>query len=87
MGPRELGESIAGALSFSLGRTGFSGLVSATTAAYRGLAESAMEEVGQEVFEKHLATLIYPESRALVRAHQEMGHPTNLLRSHEFFKT
>ena len=81
MGPRELGESIAGALSFILGRTGFSGLVSAATAAYRGLAESAMEEVGQEVFEKHLATLIYPESRALVRAHQEMGHTVAIVSS------
>ena len=81
MGPRELGDSIAGALSFSLGRTGFSGLMSATTAAYRGLAESAMQQVGQEVFEKHLATSIYPESRALVRAHQEMGHTVAIVSS------
>jgi putative phosphoserine phosphatase/1-acylglycerol-3-phosphate O-acyltransferase len=74
MAPRELVESLLGALSFGLGRTGFSGLVSAATATYRGLAESALEELGQEVFDKHLATEIYPESRALVKAHQEMGH-------------
>ncbi len=74
MAPREMAESMLGALSFALGRTGFSGLMAASTAAYRGLAESVMEEVGQEVFEKHLATKIYPESRALVRTHQEMGH-------------
>ena len=71
MAPREVAESVLGALSFALGRTGFSGLLSASTAAYRGLAESVMEEVGQEVFEKHLATQIYPESRALVQAHRE----------------
>jgi len=81
MSPRELGESLLGALSFGLGRTGFSGFVAATTAAYRGLAESVMEEIGEEVFEKHLATSIYPESRALVRAHQEMGHTVAIVSS------
>ena len=81
MAPRELVESLLGALSFSVGRTGFSGFVAATTAAYRGLAESVMEEIGEEVFEKHLATEIYPESRALVRAHREMGHTLAIISS------
>jgi putative phosphoserine phosphatase/1-acylglycerol-3-phosphate O-acyltransferase len=81
MAPREIGESLLGALSFAVGRTGFSGMMSATTAAYRGLAESVLEEVGEEVFEKHLATQIYPESRALVQAHQEMGHTLAIISS------
>jgi putative phosphoserine phosphatase/1-acylglycerol-3-phosphate O-acyltransferase len=81
MAPREISETLLGTLSFALGRTGFSGMMSATTAAYRGLAESVMEEVGQEVFEKHLATQIYPESRALVQAHQEMGHTVAIISS------
>jgi len=81
MGPRELGESLLGALSFALGRTGFSGFVAAATAAYRGLAESVLEEIGEEVFEKHLVTSIYPESRAMVRAHQEMGHTVAIVSS------
>ncbi|MGI9590690.1 MAG: HAD-IB family hydrolase [Myxococcota bacterium] len=81
MAPRDIAESLLGTLSFALGRTGFSGMMSATTAAYRGLAESMLEEVGQEVFEKHLATQIYPESRALVRAHQEMGHTVAIISS------
>lgn len=81
MSPRELGESFLAVLSFGLGRTGFSGFVTATTAAYRGLAESVLEEIGAEVFEKHLATEIYPESRALVRAHQEMGHTLAIISS------
>ncbi len=74
MSPRELVDSSLGALSFGLGRTGFSGFVSAFTAAYRGMSESVLEELGEEVFERQLATQIYPESRALVRAHQEKGH-------------
>jgi putative phosphoserine phosphatase/1-acylglycerol-3-phosphate O-acyltransferase len=81
MAPRDIAESLLGTLSFALGRTGFSGLMSATTAAYRGLAESVMEEVGEEVFEKHLATQIYPESRALVMAHEEMGHTVAIISS------
>ena len=81
MAPREITESLLGALSFALGRTGFSGLMAASTAAYRGLAESVMEEVGQEVFEKHLATQIYPESRALVQAHRELGHTLAIVSS------
>jgi len=81
MAPRDIAESLLGALSFAVGRTGFSGMMSATTAAYRGLSESVLEEIGEEVFEKHLATQIYPESRALVRAHQEMGHTVAIISS------
>jgi putative phosphoserine phosphatase/1-acylglycerol-3-phosphate O-acyltransferase len=81
MAPREIAASLFGTLSFVLGRTGFSGLMAASTAAYRGLAEAIMEEVGEEVFEKHLATKIYPESRALVHAHQEMGHTVAIVSS------
>jgi putative phosphoserine phosphatase/1-acylglycerol-3-phosphate O-acyltransferase len=81
MAPRDLAEALLGTLSFALGRTGFSGMMSATTAAYRGLAESVLEEVGEEVFAKHLATQIYPESRALVNAHKEMGHTIAIISS------
>jgi putative phosphoserine phosphatase/1-acylglycerol-3-phosphate O-acyltransferase len=81
MAPRELVESILGTFSFAVGRTGFSGLMAASTAAYRGLAESAMQEIGEEVFEKYLATQIYPESRALVEAHREMGHTLAIVSS------
>ena len=81
MSPQELGTTFYGALSFALGRTGFSALMSATTAAYRGLAESLLEEVGEEVFVKHLAKQIYPEARAIVQAHQEAGHTVAIISS------
>ena len=38
--PRELFDSTRGALAYTLGRTGFSGMLSASTAAYRGISES-----------------------------------------------
>ena len=71
--PRELSESALGALSFALGRTGFSGFMAAAASAYRGLSERALEEVGEEVFLKHLARQIYPESRALVDEKRRSG--------------
>jgi putative phosphoserine phosphatase/1-acylglycerol-3-phosphate O-acyltransferase len=79
--PREMSDSLLGALSFALGRTGFSGMMAATTAAYRGMAESVLRETGQEVFEKHLAKQIYPESRALVEAHRARGHTLAIVSS------
>ena len=81
MAPKELSDSLLGGLSFAVGRTGFSGLMSSAVAAYRGMAESNLCEIGEEVFEKHLATQIYPESRALVEAHREMGHTVAIVSS------
>ncbi|CAG0954477.1 Phosphoserine phosphatase SerB1 [Myxococcaceae bacterium] len=81
MSPRELVESIAAATSFGLGRTGFSGLVGGAAAAFRGFSERALMEIGEEIFEKQLAREIYPESRALVEAHQHMGHVVAIVSS------
>jgi putative phosphoserine phosphatase/1-acylglycerol-3-phosphate O-acyltransferase len=81
LSPRDLRDSLRATLSFALGRTGFSTFVSATSAVYRGMQESVLEEAGQLTFEKHLATQIYPESRALVEAHQAMGHTVAIITS------
>ena len=79
--PGDLADSIRATLSFTMGRTGFSSFVTATSAVYRGMEEKVLEEAGQRTFENHLATAIYPESRALVRAHQEMGHTVAIITS------
>jgi putative phosphoserine phosphatase/1-acylglycerol-3-phosphate O-acyltransferase len=81
MSPRELVESVAAATSFSMGNIGFSGLVTAAATTFRGLSEASLMETGEEIFEKQLARQIYPESRALVRAHQEMGHTVAIVSS------
>ena len=81
LSPKDLTDSLRATLSFAFGRTGFSTFVSATSAVYRGMAESVLEEAGQHTFERHLATQIYPESRALVKAHQEMGHTVAIITS------
>lgn len=81
MSPEEMAGTFLGTLSFGMGRTGFSALMSGMTATYRGLAESTLEEVGKEVFAKHLIRQIYPESRALVEAHQRAGHTVAIISS------
>ena len=79
--PKELSDTLAGALSFALGRTGFSGMLAGVVATYRGLSEAVMREQAEEVFEKRLAKDIYPESRALVEAHRAKGHTLGIVSS------
>ncbi len=81
LSPRDLLDSARATLSFSLGRTGFSSFVTATSAVYRGMKESVLEEAGQRAFDEYLATEIYPESRALVKAHQDAGHTVAIITS------
>lgn len=81
LAPTDLLDSVRATLSFTFGRTGFSAFVAATSAVYRGMKESVLEEAGRQAFEKYLATEIYPESRALVKAHQEMGHTVAIITS------
>ncbi len=46
-----------------------------------GTPEQDLVELGETVFDKYLAGSIYPESRALVRAHLEHGHTVAIVTS------
>jgi putative phosphoserine phosphatase/1-acylglycerol-3-phosphate O-acyltransferase len=46
-----------------------------------GTPEEEFTELGEAVFRKHLAGSIYPESRALIRAHIRRGHTVVVLSS------
>jgi len=81
MSPRQVARAMGGALGFKMGRTDFSHFVASATAAYRGLDERTLEAIGESVFEKYLAARIYPESRAIVRAHQDRGHTVAVVSS------
>ena len=78
---RDFAHSMRAVVSFARGRMGFSSFVDATSAVYRGLDESVLEEAGRDAFEKYLVTQIYPESRALVKAHQDQGHTVAIVTS------
>lgn len=74
-------QGIAAAARFSLGGIGFSGFVAETVGLLRGMPERELVEMGERLFTDGLATAIYPESRALVRAHQRKGHTVAVVSS------
>ena len=81
LSPREITELLAAVASYSVGQFGFSGLMGAAAQMLRGVSEHAYAELGDQVYEKHLARQIYPESRALVEAHLRKGHTVAIISS------
>jgi putative phosphoserine phosphatase/1-acylglycerol-3-phosphate O-acyltransferase len=67
--------------SFSLGNVGFSGLMTSSAKLLKGIREESYIEFGEEVYKNQIARLIYPESRALVRAHLRKGHTVAIVSS------
>ena len=49
--------------------------------AMRGISEESYSKFGEELYQKHIAKLIYPESRALIEAHQRKGHTVAIISS------
>jgi len=81
LSPRELVELLSTMTSFGLGDLGFSAMMVAATRFLRGIREDSYANFGEELFESHIARLIYPESRALVRAHLKKGHTVAIITS------
>jgi putative phosphoserine phosphatase/1-acylglycerol-3-phosphate O-acyltransferase len=81
MSPRDFVEQVAAAGKFAAGRTGFSAFVGATAGSLRGRAESWFEEIGEKVYKNQIAGAVYPESRAIVDAHQRKGHTVAIVSS------
>ncbi len=76
-----LAQGMAAAARFRLGDVGFSGFVAETVASLKGMAERELVEMGERLFATRLAAAIYPESRALVRAHQHKHHTVAVVSS------
>lgn len=81
LSPRELVELVGAMASFGMGNMGFSAMMLATTQFLRGIREDSYAAFGRELFESHIARLIYPESRALVKAHIRKGHTVAIISS------
>jgi putative phosphoserine phosphatase/1-acylglycerol-3-phosphate O-acyltransferase len=74
-------QGAAAATRFRLGGVGFSAFVAETVGLLRGMPERELVEMGERLFAEGLATAIYPESRALVEAHQRKGHTVAVVSS------
>ncbi|MDX1480211.1 MAG: HAD-IB family hydrolase [Woeseiaceae bacterium] len=68
-------------VSHGLNGSEYSRLLEDLGAELAGTREEELTELGETVFDKFLAAAIYPESRALVRAHQARGHVVAILTS------
>ena len=81
LSPRQLVEIVSAMTSFGLGNLGFSGLMAVNAQFMRGIAEDTYTEVGEQLYTRQIARLIYPESRALVEAHIARGHTVAIISS------
>ena len=70
----ELVRTLGVSIGAGLGRAGFEDLIALGAAAWKGRAQEDLDEMGERIFRKRIARLIYPEMRELVRAHQRRGH-------------
>ena len=79
MSARELVAQFAGVLVYAAGQGNFAGLAAVGAQGVKGVKEEVFIEVGEDVYYKHLADEIYPESRALVNAHLAKGHTVAII--------
>ncbi len=68
-------------VNFGMGNMGFSAMMLVNAQFMRGISEQSYRDIGQELYESQIARLIYPESRALVEAHQAKGHTLAVISS------
>ncbi|MDX1735985.1 MAG: HAD-IB family hydrolase [Halioglobus sp.] len=81
LSPREFMELATAMTNFGLGNMGFSAMMIASAQFMRGISEESYSKFGEELYQKHIAKLIYPESRALIEAHQRKGHTVAIISS------
>jgi putative phosphoserine phosphatase / 1-acylglycerol-3-phosphate O-acyltransferase len=81
MGPAEMLETATAIAQFQLGRVGFSAFVAGTSAGLKRVSEAEFAAIGERVFHDRLAANVYPESRALVKAHLRKRHTVAVVSS------
>lgn len=72
--PKQLVELTKTMVDFGLGNMGFSAMLTVASQFLEGIDESEYQKFAQRLYKKHIAKLIYPESRALIEAHLKKGH-------------
>jgi len=77
--PQQLIELTKTMTQFGLGNMGFSAMMTVASQYLRGISEEDYLEFAEKLYSKHIAKLIYPESRALIEAHLKKGHTVALI--------
>src|SRR3546814_18213982 len=81
MSVEEIAETANVLAQHSLGSIGFSGLMTGAAKFMKGVEEESFIEFGEELYKKHIARKIYPETRALIEAHQAKGQRVAIISS------
>ncbi len=79
--PTQLAELLTAMASFSLGNIGFSAMMTVGAQFLQGIEEETYLGVSRDLYKKHIARRVYPESRALVQAHLARGHTVAVISS------
>ncbi len=79
MSGREVAAQFSGVLVYAIGNKNFAGLAATSAQGVKGVNEKIFIDLGEEVYLKHLADAIYPESRALVKSHMAKGHTVAII--------
>ncbi|WP_409330882.1 HAD-IB family hydrolase [Trujillonella humicola] len=56
------------------GRADFAAAMALTAMAWQGRTDDELHELGQQLYDREISGLVFPEMRALVQAHQRRGH-------------
>ncbi|WP_026776971.1 HAD-IB family hydrolase [Polaribacter sp. Hel_I_88] len=72
--PKELLSQFVTILAYAIGNRDFESLTKISAIGIKGISEKQFTDLGEEIYQEHLAATIYPESRALIASHLERGH-------------
>lgn len=81
LAPQDVFQQFLSLLGHQVNGTEFPLLLDEAAASLAGVEEEQFVELGERVFDKHLAGDIYPESRSLIRAHLNRGHTVVIVSS------
>lgn len=79
--PRDAIAQFLGLITHGINGSDYGLLLEEAAEKLAGVPEQEFIDLGERVFEKHIAGSVYPESRALLRAHQAKGHTVAVLSS------
>jgi putative phosphoserine phosphatase/1-acylglycerol-3-phosphate O-acyltransferase len=74
-------ETLDAMVRYAIGNIGFPGLMSLAAKYMRGVRVDSFLQFSEELYVKRIAPRIYPETRALIRAHQAKRHTVAIVSS------
>jgi putative phosphoserine phosphatase/1-acylglycerol-3-phosphate O-acyltransferase len=81
MSAGEIVGTVTAMVQYWRGRIGFSDLMTTGAKFMQGVREDRFAQLGEDLYRKHIAGRIYPETREIIRAHQAKGHTVAIVSS------